>query len=196
MQYRKKVLLVLTTGLLLSACAVPHQPVVNGSIGQSRATHKVVADKGAGYVATVIKVADGDTVTVQDDDGAIHKIRLAYIDAPETKQNYGLESKVGLARLINGKPVRVLVRDIDRYQREVATITSEGRDINYSQIELGNAWHYTQYAKKQLVEDYQKYQVAMARAKEKRLGLWSFDRPKAPWDYRRQQRGERVSLPD
>ena len=65
--------------------------------------------------------------------------------------------------------------------------------MNYRQVELGNAWHYTQYAKNQLAEDYQRYQAAMAKAKEKKLGLWSFARPQAPWDYRKQQRSKKTT---
>lgn len=181
---QKMKLTLLASMILLNAC-VAHEHTVPHTSSQSTTNHR------ESYTATVIKIADGDTITVQDNHGVTHKIRLAYIDAPETKQNYGSDSKDGLAKLISGKPVRVNVRDIDRYQREVALIEADGRDVNYRQVELGNAWHYTQYAKNQLAEDYQRYQAAMAKAKEKKLGLWSFARPQAPWDYRKQQRSKK-----
>lgn len=184
---------VLATALLLNACALPEREMVSTTPASttnatSSKASKAVAEKGDRYTATVIKVADGDTITVQDQHGATHKIRLAYIDAPEMKQNHGLDSQAALATLVDGKTVQVQVEDIDRYKREVAIITLATQDVNYRQIELGNAWHYTDYAKSQLAADFQRYQAAMAAAKGKKLGLWSFARPQAPWDYRKQQR--------
>ena len=43
----------------------------------------VLGKKGETYTAQVVKVADGDTITVSDTYGAKHRIRFAYIDAPE-----------------------------------------------------------------------------------------------------------------
>ena len=39
-----------------------------------------------GKVVKVVKVADGDTVTVLDADQVQHRVRLAGIDAPESNQ--------------------------------------------------------------------------------------------------------------
>ncbi|SSY70823.1 thermonuclease family protein [Alysiella crassa] len=155
---------------------------------QTNQPSKARATKGEQYTATVLKIADGDTITVQDAHGAQHKIRLAYIDAPETKQNYGMDSQAALRERLERQPVQVQVEDIDRYKREVAIITHNGEDVNYQQIALGNAWHYTEYAKSQVAADFARYQAAMQAAQAKRLGLWQFARPQAPWDYRKQQR--------
>ena len=38
----------------------------------------------------VIRVADGDTVTIVTKSGTKHRIRLAGIDAPESSQAYGM----------------------------------------------------------------------------------------------------------
>ena len=48
----------------------------------------------------VVKVADGDTVTIMDDSGKKHRIRLAGIDAPENNQSYGDVSTQGLVELV------------------------------------------------------------------------------------------------
>ena len=45
-----------------------------------------VAVSGETLVGKVVKVADGDTVTVLDADRVQHRVRLAGIDAPESNQ--------------------------------------------------------------------------------------------------------------
>ncbi|QMT31520.1 thermonuclease family protein [Alysiella filiformis] len=167
---------------VLTAC------VVNQFDGGS--SPKGAAKKGQTYAAKVIKVADGDTATVSDTHGATHKIRFAYIDAPETKQAHGIASRQALENLINGKQVQVYVTDVDRYQREVAVISINGLDVNYEQVKNGNAWHYQSYAKKsQKSSEYNKYNAAFEQAQKQKIGLWqNGKKPQAPWEYRAQQR--------
>ena len=47
----------------------------------------------------VVSVADGDTITILDDQRQRHKIRLQGIDAPETRQSFGKLSKHNLSTL-------------------------------------------------------------------------------------------------
>ena len=63
----------------------------------------------------VIAVADGDTVTVLDADRQRHKIRLAGIDAPESRQAYGQRSRISLKELLDGQQVLVTYDKTDRY---------------------------------------------------------------------------------
>ena len=63
----------------------------------------------------VIGIADGDTFTLLTTDKQQVKIRLAEIDAPESGQPYGNESKQALSDLIFGKDVRVVEQTTDRY---------------------------------------------------------------------------------
>ena len=51
------------------------------------------AAQAAGFTARVVGVADGDTLTVLDEDRHQHVIRLAEIDAPEKAQAFGSRSK-------------------------------------------------------------------------------------------------------
>lgn len=44
------------------------------------------------------------------------------IDAPESAMPYGKESKEELVKLVQGKCLRVLVYDVDRYGRSVGDI--------------------------------------------------------------------------
>lgn len=148
-----------------------------------------ITKKGQTYTAKVIKVADGDTITVTDNNGMQHKIRFAYVDAPEKAQAHGIVSKEALDKLINGKQVSIYVTDVDRYQREVAVVSLNGLDINYEQIKNGNAWHYQTYAKKsQSSSDYNRYASALQNAEKNRIGLWRDKNPQEPWNWRAQQR--------
>ena len=141
------------------------------------------------YTARVTGVHDGDTVRVTDAHGAKRRIRLAYIDAPELDQAHGIASRDALRQLVEQQTVRLTIHDTDRYQRQVATITLGGQDINRAQIESGNAWHYRSIARKrQNPTDYAQYSQAEARAKQERIGLWRDKNPLAPWAYRQQQR--------
>ena len=51
----------------------------------------------------VVKVADGDTITIRDGQNQKHRIRLGGIDAPEKDQPYGKESTQSLLELTSGK---------------------------------------------------------------------------------------------
>lgn len=137
------------------------------------------------YTATVVSVHDGDTVRTIDQNGAKHRIRLAYIDAPETDQAHGIASRNALRRLLDGQTVRIDVYGIDRYRRQVARITLNGQDINLAQIRNGNAWHYRHYARQnQHPAEYRRYESAETQARQNRTGLWANGNPTAPWNFR------------
>jgi len=63
---------------------------------------------------TVVKVADGDTVTVLDSSMQRHRVRIAEIDAPEKGQPFGNASGKSLAAMVAGKQVRVEFDKDDR----------------------------------------------------------------------------------
>ena len=141
------------------------------------------------YTGRVSSVSDGDTLHVTDSDGLKHKIRLAYIDAPELQQAYGTRSHQNLKRAADGENVNVTVFELDRYGREVAQVRMDGEDLNLMQIRDGAAWHYNAYAaKKQKKTDYAAYAAAQENARQSRNGWWNGLHPQAPWDYRREQR--------
>lgn len=147
---------------------------------------RVSAKSGRSYTGTVSKVYDGDTLHVIDGDGAKHKIRMAYIDAPEMKQAYGTRSRDNLRAAAEGRKVSVRVFDIDRYQREVAQVSVGKTDLNLMQVQDGAAWHYKSYAKEQQDKaDFADYADAQIQAERERKGLWKAKNPQAPWAYRR-----------
>ena len=136
----------------------------------------------------MIAIADGDTVTVLDSEGQRRKIRLAGIDAPESRQAYGQRSRSSLQDLLAGRQVQVTYDKADRYGRLVGKIELEGRDINLEQLRRGLAWHYKKYEAEQSPGDRQLYAHAQREAQAARLGLWRDSQPLPPWDYRQQMR--------
>lgn len=143
------------------------------------------------YFAMVQKVSDGDTLNVLDETGQKHRIRLAFIDAPELKQDFGESSQKFLENQLLNQKVEIVVRDIDRYQREVATVYWYGKDMNLIQLKQGNAWHYQEYAKSkkgQNPSDFRLYEYAEHQARNQGLGLWENPNALAPWVFRKNQR--------
>lgn len=143
---------------------------------------------GASYQGQVVAVADGDTITVLEH-GRKHKIRFAFVDAPESSQRGGQDAKGHLQQRVQGQTVSVEVQERDRYGREVARVRLQGQDLNYEQVALGWAWHYKQYAQKgQSSADFRAYAQAEAQARTARLGLWQQADPTPPWSYRAARR--------
>jgi endonuclease YncB( thermonuclease family) len=133
----------------------------------------------------VVKIADGDTLTVLDKSNRQHKIRLVGIDAPEHAQPFGTVSRRNLADLVFGKTVAVEWHKQDRYQRVLGKVLLNGQDVNLKQIKAGLAWYYKQYDKDLRRVDKQLYAEAQKAASLKGIGLWSDATPVAPWDFRR-----------
>ncbi|QMT34053.1 thermonuclease family protein [Conchiformibius steedae DSM 2580] len=185
--FYRKLYTLFAAVLLAGACAPVHLPPAAPDTTPNIRTP--AADKGTHYRATVTAVSDGDTVRVSDNQGRSHKIRLAFIDAPETTQTHGAESREALAKLVQGREVDVEIVDIDRYRRQVARLSSGKRDINYLQIQHGHAWHYQSIAKRnQAKDDFARYAAAEQHARRQHIGLWQHPRPLAPWDYRKNKR--------
>ncbi len=128
----------------------------------------------------VVKISDGDTITVIDENNVQTRVRLWGIDAPEKKQPFGEASRRHLAEKIAGENVRLESRGRDRYGRLLAVVWLGNENQNLRQVRDGYAWHYVQYAKKAT-----DYAAAEKQAREKRLGLWQEDDPTPPWTFRR-----------
>jgi len=104
----------------------------------------------------VVKVADGDTLTIVDSKGFKYRIRVAGIDAPEQDQPYGKESTKSLRWLVLNKEVTAKYSKHDRYGRIVGKLLAGPKgdmfclriecawtlDVGLEQIKEGMAWHY------------------------------------------------------
>jgi endonuclease YncB( thermonuclease family) len=150
----------------------------------------------------VVRIADGDTLTVLTANQTQVKVRLAGIDAPEKAQPFGERSRQNLARLVAGKAVEVRWHKRDRYGRvvgQVWVVSPDARcrgggcpktlDAGLAQVTVGLAWHYKQYAREQSEEDRGRYAFAEVEARARRAGLWRDPAPVAPWDWRKGRSG-------
>lgn len=138
-------------------------------------------------VGKVIRVADGDTITILDADKQQYKIRFEGIDAPESKQDFGQKSKQNLSDWVFGKEVTVITSKIDKYKRHVGKVLVTGTDVNLEQIKAGLAWHYKKYADEQIEADRIFYAEEETKARNAKIGLWADPKPTPPWDWRARQ---------
>jgi endonuclease YncB( thermonuclease family) len=136
-------------------------------------------------IGQVIKVVDGDTITILDANKEQLKIRLSGIDAPEKNQAFGNVSRQSLSEMIAGKQVKVDYNKRGRYGRIIGKVLLNNEDVNLMQVKRGLAWHYRQYEREQEVDDRALYAQEEYLAQKARLGLWVDKKPIPPWDFRR-----------
>lgn len=128
----------------------------------------------------VVRIADGDTLTLLDAGNTQYKIRLHGIDTPERGQPYGNAAREALEAHVAGQRIGVDVQDTDRYGRTVGTVYRDGQNINLALVRNGWAWWYERYAR----NDHQLAQ-AQREAQVARRGLWQDKNPIPPWEWRR-----------
>lgn len=125
------------------------------------------------------RTIDGDSL-----DMAGIVVRLYGVDAPELNQTCaregqswacGKEASAKLAHLVNGAELRCEQRDIDDYDRIVATCTAREVDLGQAMVAAGLAVALPQFS--------DRYLGAEARAKAMKLGIWNSDFQR-PADYR------------
>lgn len=136
------------------------------------------------YQLKVIKVSDGDTITVMTPHGQKKRVRLAEIDAPESNQAYGKYSAALLQQWLSGGLVSLKVSGSDQYGRWLAHIYVGDVWLNGELVKAGAAWVYPQYAKTAVLYQYE------IDARQAKIGIWSQAKAKqiAPWQFRRGQR--------
>tara|TARA_B100001063_G_C16715118_1_gene530251 strand:- start:415 stop:804 length:390 start_codon:yes stop_codon:yes gene_type:complete len=98
-----------------------------------------------GQDVKVIRIIDGDTFEIENGD----KVRMIGIDAPELKDNEGLESKNHLKLLIENKYVSLIEdkknKNKDFFGRLLRYVYVDNTDVNLKMIEDGYANVYTKF---------------------------------------------------
>ncbi len=125
-----------------------------------------IAAQAKEFDAKVIAVMDGDTVLVLHEGKKI-KVRLANIDAPESDQDFGRESRQALVDRVLKKQVHINSQSVDSYGRMIAEISVEGQSVNAEQVSKGMAWEYSHFHSNKY------YRALSERAQHARIGLWA-----------------------
>ena len=140
---------------------------------------------------TVVKVSDGDTIwaepisdlriadcTIANKERV--KVRLNKIDAPESDQKWGKESREALAELVMGREVELKGEALDRYGRRLAVVVVDGEDLNLRLVKEGHAWHWR-------FDKDAAYRAAEDEARAARRGLWRDEAPVEPFLWRKRK---------
>ena len=133
------------------------------------------------YSGQVVRVSDGDTLTVLVDRKQI-KVRLTEIDAPELHQAFGQRSKQSLSEMCAGRAATVRSSGRDKYGRVLGRVDCDGLDANAEQVRRGMAWIYDRYATDRALYPLQ------SEARTTHAGLWADPAPTAPWVWRSQHK--------
>jgi endonuclease YncB( thermonuclease family) len=131
----------------------------------------------AEFTARVVRVHDGDTLTVLDR-GREVRIRLWGIDAPEHGQPWSRRARDALAARAMRRDAVVVERGADAYGRTLARVSVGGVDLAEAQVRDGYAWVFHRYTSDErllALED---------DARVARRGLWSSADAEAPWNWR------------
>lgn len=127
----------------------------------------------------VIKVSDGDTVTLLTDDYTQVKVRLFGIDCPEKNQDFGQKARRFVADQCLQKNVLVEKKGEDKYKRTLGIVFIDNVNLNELLLSKGLAWHYKFFSKSA------KYAELEQQAKKNKINIWSQPNPIAPWDFRK-----------
>ena len=144
------------------------------------------ATLAAEFTGRVIRVSDGDTLTVETPAGEKKKIRLYGVDCPESKQAGGVKATNFTRNMVFHQQVYVFAHEKDRYERIVGEVYLDKKraSLNEALIMEGLAWVYPQYCKQPICRDWQKIETI---ARQNKKGIWADD-AEAPWEWRRKNK--------
>jgi endonuclease YncB( thermonuclease family) len=152
--------------------------IAYGSGKFDEAPPRIPAQPAGATISGRAKVVDGDSLEV-----AGERIRLFGIDAPEAHQQCrdargvpyacGRAATRALAALAGARVSCTLVTH-DRYERDVATCTANGRDLGDAMVRAGHALDYARHSGG-------RYAEAEREARAAKRGIWAgtFEQPEA-----------------
>lgn len=124
-------------------------------------------------LATVIGVADSNTIRFKDETGQTKTVKLACINTPkETKQQYVTAATKKLKQLLpSGSQVVIRSLNLENSERTLGEVYVDNHSVNLRLVEEGNAV-VDQESLEFCNETKTQFLIAEANAKNKRLGLW------------------------
>lgn len=133
----------------------------------------------ATLIGRVVDVHDGDTVVVEV------RLRVHYADSPELKQKHGPEAAEFLRKMLVGRSVTFTPTGRS-WNRTVADVSYEGKDVATEIVRNGNAWLDPRYKPTTELINLQ------ADARRRKRGLWSDHDPIPPWIFRHPDKNPRL----
>jgi len=130
----------------------------------------------------VVRVHDGDSLTLVGADGLEISVRLRGIDAPELGQPYGYEAKQALQSLLNAGSVGLSEPEKGKYGRYVADVYLGDTWVNQAMVAEGHAWC------DQVNSFNRSLYSAEQQAKSGGKGLWAAPTPDPPWIWRAERK--------
>lgn len=126
----------------------------------------------------VSRVIDGDTIIIEPSvpsrgrsSNGIVRIRLADIDAPEMKTEYGPAAKMALEKMVSGKTVVVEWKHRGRYGRIIGKVYLQDENVSHSLVAQGFARRYARTSRTSTIASLEKL------AREQAKGLWARNVP-------------------
>ncbi|WP_395043171.1 thermonuclease family protein [Flavobacterium sp.] len=137
------------------------------------------------YTGRVVKIKDGDTITVLDTLKKENTVRFASVDAPEKKQEFGSIAKQFVSQELFNKTVRVDIISIDIFKRPIGYVYyDDNKNISEVLLTKGLAWHF--YDKSEFLEELEK------KARIDKLGLWVIQNPVEPCLFRHPKKAKKT----
>jgi len=167
-----------------SACSDREAP--NQNVRDPISPSPVATEVPAGRFR-VVRIIDGDTIEVLDENKRPIRVRLAGIDAPEKGQPFSRVAKDVLGQLVRGQTVVLDGKKTDRWDRRVAKVVTD-KDVCLEMVRRGLAWHFKRYENEQTAADRESYDLAEKQARKERLGIWQEPDPVPPWSFREARR--------
>lgn len=137
-------------------------------------------------VFRMYQVSDGDTFSVQLDNGLFAEIRINGIDAPELAQPFGEESKNYLNQKLVDKKMFIVAPEKDKYGRYLGNVYVNYESVAEKMLAAGMAYHYKDFNQDKTLAALEQ------QAKNQKIGLWSLPEKEqvAPWDWRHSKNPE------
>lgn len=177
----KRILLTILILLSIISCGENNEELAKNVKIITDSLQKEKTEKSDRKNGVVVKVYDGDTITLE---GKV-KLRLYGIDAPELKQKGGKFARELLYNKIYNKRIEYVPMSTDRYGRIVAKIYFKDEYINKYMLLNGGAWWYEDYAKNDT-----DLKEAFENARKNRVGIFKDYNIKNPSEYRKEMKNK------